>query len=63
MSSGGCPGVSFMIKVINVTERFAKTVTNNLPLLSVLAFRANFKSVMVTNSIGNSESNDSILSF
>ena len=34
-------GLSFIAMLSKKQERFAKTVTNNLPILSVLAVRAN----------------------
>ena len=37
-----CPGLTLILDLSYLQERFAKTVTNNLPLLSVLGFRCNF---------------------
>ena len=34
---GACPGATLITTLSYVQERFAKTVTNNLPILSVLA--------------------------
>jgi hypothetical protein len=36
MITGGCPGLCISSSYIEDQERFAKTVTNNLPILSVL---------------------------
>jgi len=39
MITGGCPGLCISSYYQKEQERFAKTVTNNLPILSVLAVR------------------------